>query len=91
MRYHDDLFGRLRRQVCMYLVPGGFLFAVAVIVNNPTWVGVLGGVPGMASSGFAIASLAAAKRQHEIEYAWTALALLAFATAAVLVVHLIWL
>lgn len=75
----------------MLLIPGGFLFAVAVIVNNPTAVQVLGGVPGMASSGFAIAALAAAKRQHKIEYAWTALALLVFAIVAVVVVHLIWL
>jgi hypothetical protein len=84
----DDLF---RRKVCILLTGGGFIFAVAVIVNNPTWVGVIGGVPGMASSGFAIASLAAAKKPDKVEYAWVALALLAFAIVAVIVAHWIWL
>jgi hypothetical protein len=76
----------LRRQVCIFISPGGFLFAIITIQTQPTAVGVFGGVPAAAASAFAIASLVAKKKYQEVERAWLAIGLLALAIVLVIVV-----
>jgi hypothetical protein len=90
-RLVDDALRVLRRRVCVLVAAGGAIFAIAVIVNHPMVVGVLGGVPAAAASGFAVGSLVAATRHHAVERAWLAIGLLAFSVVLVLLVDLIWL
>ena len=69
----------------------GFIFVPLTVVNNPTGVGVLGGVPGMGAVGFAISALVATKKQDSVERLRIALGLLTFAIGAVVLVHWVWL
>lgn len=91
MPNQDDLFGPFRRRVCVLLILAGFIFVPLTVVNNPTGVGVLGGLPGMGAVGFAIASLSATDKRDSVERLWVALGLLTFAIVAVVVVRWIWL
>jgi len=81
----------LRRRVCALVAAGGAIFAIAVIVNNPMVVGVLGGVPAAVASGFAVGSLVAATRRQAVERAWLAIGLLVFSVVLVVLVDLLWL
>jgi hypothetical protein len=88
-RLLDDTLRVLRRRVCALVAFGGAFFAIAVIVNHPMVVGVLGGVPAVAASGFAVGSLVAAKRRQAVERAWLAVGLLVFSVVLVVVVDLL--
>lgn len=80
----------LRRRVCALIAGAGLIFAISVIVNNSTVVGILGGIPAFAASGFAVGSLVAAKRHQAVERAWLAVGLFAFGVVLVILVNLIW-
>jgi hypothetical protein len=90
-RLVDDTLRVLRRRVCALVVVGGAIFAIAVIVNHPMVVGVLGGVPAVTASGFAVGSLVAATRRRAVERAWLAIGLLVFSVVLVVLVDLFWL
>jgi peptidoglycan/LPS O-acetylase OafA/YrhL len=86
----DDALRVVRRRVCALIAAAGLIFAISVIVNNPMVVGILGGVPTFAASGFAVGSLVAVKRHQAVERAWLAVGLLAFGVVLVILVNLIW-
>lgn len=80
----------LRRRVCALTTAAGAIFAIAVIMNHPIVVGVLGGVPAAAASGFAVGSLVATTRRQAVERTWLAIGLLVFSVVFVVLVDLLW-
>lgn len=78
---------RLRRYVCTMISAGGLIFAIIVIETQPTAVAALVSAPAVAGSVLAIASLVAVKKYHEIERAWLAIGLFAFAIVLVVAIN----